>query len=149
MLAVGEVIPDFVMTDADGGPIERADLAGRWTLWFWFPKSNTPGCTAQATGLRDQAEAFADLDCQIIGASFDPTWMLRTFRDEHSLPFILVSDDTREVAVSVGAAADEDAPTPRRIAYLIDADLIVRVVYIVDNPEFFAEGVLDDLDEFT
>ncbi len=100
---------------------------------------------SRAEGLRDQYEAFEELGCQVYGASFDPPEVNAAFRARYELPFRLLTDQTHELAVQLGAAT-ETASVPQRIAHLVDPSGIVVQRYEVDDPEFFAEHVLDDLE---
>ncbi len=149
MLEAGELIPDFELVDHDGNSVRSSDLAGHWTLLYWYPKADTPGCTAQAQGLRDQIEAFEDLDCVVYGASFDDPGDNSSFRGKYDLRFTLLSDRNHEVAVAFGVVPDADSSHARRVAHLIRPDGLVAVRYLVEDPEFFAESVLDDLERLT
>lgn len=147
MLQPDDDLPDFVLTTVDNQAFTKDDLSDGWSLFFWFPKADTPGCTAQAIGLSDQKVAFDDIGCQVVGSSFDTPADMRAFRNSHGLQIILLSDERHEVAVAMGAADDITSTHPQRIAYLIDPTGVVRKTYKVDDPEFFAEEVLDDLED--
>lgn len=116
-------------------------------LLYWYPKADTPGCTAQAQGLRDQIEAFDELGCVVLGASFDTPAENRAFQQKYRLPFRLLSDVDRSAALLLGVVDTLDCSHPRRIAHLVDPGGVVVKRYEVEDPEFFAEGVLDDLEE--
>lgn len=146
-LRLGSPAPDFALPNQDGNIVRLRQFAGQWLLLYWYPKADTPGCTVQAEGLRDQREAFDDLGCTILGASFDEVADIKSFRDRYQLGFDLLSDATAEVGRSYEVAGDAgDVSHAERIAYLISPAQDVRVRYEVVDPEFFAETVLDDLD---
>lgn len=145
-LDVGSEYPRFDVVDHGGREFATGDVAGSWYLLYWYPKADTPGCTAQAQGLRDQIEAFDELGCRVLGASFDEPAENDAFRVKYSLPFPLLSDRDGTLARAVGAA-DEDTTHPRRIAHLVDPSGVVARAYDVEDPEFFAESVLDDLED--
>lgn len=149
MLQPGDTLPTFELADEENRPLSSADLLGTWTLLFWFPKANTPGCTAQAQGLSDQKDAFDQLGCRIVGVSFDKPDQLRSFRDDRGLRIRLACDRSRNAAIAMGAAASVEDTVPRRIAFLIDGNLTIRARYEVSDPEFFAEDVLDDLERLS
>ena len=129
----------------NGGDFTSDDVAGSWFLLYWYPKADTPGCTAQAQGLGDQIEAFDELGCRVLGASFDNPGDNAAFRTKYSLPFDLLSDSDGALARAVGAA-EAETTHPRRIAHLVDPAGLVARSYDVEDPEFFAESVLDDLE---
>ncbi len=72
MIEIGSPLPAFTLPDHAGTPTDSSILTGGWFLLFWYPRADTPGCTAQAEGLRDQIETFEELGCDVLGASFDP-----------------------------------------------------------------------------
>ena len=145
MIPPGQKAPSFELADHDEHRVSSDDLAGTWYLLYWYPKADTPGCTAQAQGIRDQIEAFDELGCVVLGASFDQPADNAAFRDKYNLPFRLLSDLDHSVAEAFGAA-DTDSTYAQRIAHLVGPDGTVIKAYEVDNPEFFAETVLDDLE---
>lgn len=148
MTAVGDAAPALDLVDQDGTPVHLRDLAGRWVLLYWYPKADTPGCTVQAKALRDQHSVFDGLGCTILGASFDPIEDLVAFRDRYGLPFDLLSDPERVAGRSFGVAGDDGSGAyADRIAFLIDPAGVVVRRYEVKDPEFFADEVLDDLDQ--
>jgi peroxiredoxin Q/BCP len=144
MLEAPAPYPSFRLTGDEGQVVDSADLAGAWFLVYWYPKADTPGCTAQAIGLRDQIDGFDDVPCRVLGVSYDPPDVNRAFAARHGLPFSLLTDADRRLAAAVGAAPDDRAH-PVRVAHLVDPTGTIRVAYDVTDPEFFAERVLDDL----
>jgi len=134
------------LPDQDGEKVSSGDLLGAWYLLYWYPMADTPGCTVQAEGLAAQIEAFDELGCEVLGASFDSPEANRNFRSKYRLPFRLLSDLDKSVARSFGAVGDSADAFASRIAHLVDpAGRVVRR-YDVEVPEFFAELVLDDLE---
>lgn len=138
-------LDDFDLPDHNGESV-RLPAMGTWTLLYWYPKANTPGCVAQAEGIRDNYEAFERAGCTVYGASFDPPGNNRAFRAKYRLPFSLLSDQGGEVARRQGAAGDGDR-VAKRVAMLVDPDGTVVTRYAVDDPTLFAEMVLDDLED--
>lgn len=146
MLQPGDPAPDFSLLDHAERRVTLRDLEAPYVLLYWYPKADTPGCTAQAENLRDQYEAFDDIGCIVLGASFDTPEDNRRFAEKYLLPFRLLSDTQHDVALQYGAAESPEQKYPRRIAHLIGAERTVLSTYVVDDPEFFAEAVLDDID---
>jgi len=142
----GTPLPPFALSDHEGSVVSTDALRGSWYLLYWYPKADTPGCTAQAIGLRDQQDAFDHHGCVILGASFDEATANAAFRERYSLTFRLLSDLDHSAAIAQGAA-DAATAHPRRIAHLVDPEGTVARNYDVEDPEFFAELVLDDLEQ--
>ncbi|HZO60778.1 MAG TPA: thioredoxin-dependent thiol peroxidase [Solirubrobacterales bacterium] len=98
----GRKAPSFKLRDQDGNTVSLADLAGRTVVLYFFPKANTPGCTAQACGIRDRMDDYDAADAIVVGVSRDDPGTLREFADEHDLPFTLLSDPDHKVAEKYG-----------------------------------------------
>lgn len=103
MAVEGEPAPPFTLTDDRGRDVSLADYAGRRLLIYFYPRAFTPGCTTEACDLRDRHEAFLQAGWQIVGISPDPPARLARFREEHHLPFPLLSDPDHRVAGAYGA----------------------------------------------
>jgi thioredoxin-dependent peroxiredoxin len=102
-LEVGDPAPDLVSRDENGDDVRLADLYGDgFTLVYFYPKADTPGCTAQACSLRDDFTQLASLAVRIIGVSTDrPEAQLR-FKEKYRLPFTLLADPDHRVAQAFG-----------------------------------------------
>ncbi|PSQ58464.1 hypothetical protein BRD18_05600 [Halobacteriales archaeon SW_7_71_33] len=98
MLNPGETAPAFELPNQDGETVRLSDHRGERVVLYFYPRANTSGCTTEATGFRDEHAAFRDLDAAVLGVSNDPTEDLRAFREEHDLPFDLLSDADGTVA---------------------------------------------------
>ncbi|MCA8965157.1 MAG: prolyl oligopeptidase family serine peptidase, partial [Planctomycetes bacterium] len=142
---IGEAVPDFACADEAGKVHKPADYRGKKLLIWFYPKADTPGCTTEACGLRDEFAAFNGRDVAILGVSFDNAADNAAFRSKHSLPFPLLCDTDRAVGVLFGAADDASAAMARRIAVLVDADGKVEQVWPRVDPRNFATTVLTSL----
>jgi peroxiredoxin Q/BCP len=80
-----------------GEEVSLSDFRGKTVVLYFYPKDNTPGCTAEACDFRDRHEEFADLDVVILGVSRDPVASHQKFAVKHGLPFLLLSDVDEEV----------------------------------------------------
>jgi peroxiredoxin Q/BCP len=103
----------------------------------------------QGQGLRDQAQQFADAQCDILGISFDTPAENLAFKQEHDFPFALLSDPTKEVGSRyqvLREADDKFVDYPQRISYLIDPDGLIVKSYLVSDPGGHAAAVLADLE---
>jgi len=99
-LEVGDRAPAFNLADQDGAKVKLSDFKGRKVLVFFYPKANTPGCTAQACGLRDVADQVGDT--AILGISPDQPDKQADFDMKHGLGFPLLSDPDHAVADKYG-----------------------------------------------
>jgi peroxiredoxin Q/BCP len=102
-LKVGDAAPEAASVDQDGKPVSLSGLYGKgWTLVYFYPKADTPGCTAEACSLRD---AFADLTKKgvtVIGVSADDPKEQKAFREKYHLPFTLLADSDKRVIKAFG-----------------------------------------------
>jgi peroxiredoxin Q/BCP len=102
-LEVGSAAPDFSLTANDGTRISLSDFLGkRNVVLYFYPKSDTPGCTAQACGFRDGFPAFESIDAVILGVSPDPVKKQAKFVDKYSLPFPILADPDHTVCEQFG-----------------------------------------------
>ncbi|HEX2575847.1 MAG TPA: peroxiredoxin [Aquihabitans sp.] len=148
MPEVGELAPPFSLANQRGEVVDLDQLRGSWVVLYWYPKADTPGCAAQAQGLRDQLAAFDELGARVVGASFDPVADLAAFAEKYDLSFDLVSDEDHQVGRAYGVAGpDGGRGHAERVAFVLDPGGVVRVRLIVGDPEFFADHVLDELEE--
>jgi peroxiredoxin Q/BCP len=98
MIDAGGPAPDFTLDDQDGTPVTLSDLRGRWTLVYFYPKADTPGCTAQACSARDHSADYEAANAVVLGVSPDSVEDLRKFADKYGLAFTLLSDPGGQVA---------------------------------------------------
>jgi len=102
-LAVGDIAPDFSLTDADGRTVSKADFAGRSFILYFYPKAASPGCTTEACDFRDNLSALAAAGFEVLGISPDDTESLKEFAAEEGLTFSLLSDEGAAVAKAYGS----------------------------------------------
>ena len=145
MLKAGDKFPAWQLVDQSGATVSSTDLAGRRYLLWFYPKAMTPGCTAEGQGLRDAYASFQAKGVAVYGVSFDPPADNARFVATEALPFKLLSDSQRTLAVQVGAADSADAAVARRISYLVGPDGVVLAAYDGVQPAGHAKQVLGDL----
>lgn len=102
-LTPGDPVPDFELLDADERPVSSMSLRGRRAVLYFYPAALTPGCTTQACDFRDNLAVLSGADVTVVGISPDEPAKLRRFRDEHALPFTLLSDPDHRVLEAFGA----------------------------------------------
>ncbi len=102
-LNVGDAPPDAASRDQDGQPVRLAELYGDgFTLVYFYPKADTPGCTAQACSLRDGFAQLQERGVRVIGVSSDSPAAQKRFAEKFRLPFTLLADEDHAVASAFG-----------------------------------------------
>ena len=129
-LKVGETIPRFTAKDTDGNDFDSANAVGQKPLVIYFyPKDNTPGCTAQACSFRDQYEDFKDLGAEVIGISSDSVASHQKFSKQFKLPFILLSDSDKKIRKLFGVPAGMFGLLPGRVTYVTDKNGVIQMIF--------------------
>jgi peroxiredoxin Q/BCP len=142
MLAVGSQAPDFELLDQDGQSHKLSSYLGKKVLIYFYPKDNTPGCTAEACALRDNFNELKAKNLVIFGISADTVASHKKFADQHGLPFTLLADPEKK-AVALYEA--DGAMFVSRISYLIDEQGKIMKVYPNVNPLNHAAEIMSDL----
>jgi peroxiredoxin Q/BCP len=145
LLKVGDPFPAWSLRDHTGAAVTSESLAGKPYLVWFYPKAQTPGCTAEGRGLRDHFTDFQARGVEIVGVSFDPPAANAEFVKAESFPFRLLSDTDHALARKVGAATSDTQPVATRISYLVGADGTVQQVYGEVTPATHAADVLNDV----
>lgn len=96
-LKIGTMLPVFSSTDQNEKSIVSQDLIGKKLVVYFYPKDNTPGCTAQACNIRDNYETLLANEIQILGVSADSLKSHQSFASKYELPFSLILDESKEV----------------------------------------------------
>jgi thioredoxin-dependent peroxiredoxin len=139
---VGKPAPDFTAVAQDGKSVHLAALHGHWTVLYFYPKDETPGCTREACSFRDAWQAIAKTGAILIGISADTNESHRAFVAHYNLPFLLVSDPDGSIGQSYGVPF---AGHHQRQTIVIGSDGTVRKVYRKVNVTEHAAQILDDL----
>jgi len=95
--------PDFTLNDSEGTPRHLKEFAGKWLVLYFYPKDDTPGCTAEACSLRDARDDIAALGAEVVGISRDDAGSHEKFKAKHSLNFTLLSDPGMKTITAYGA----------------------------------------------
>lgn len=96
-LHIGDKAPDFEGKDQDGKVVKLSDYQGKKVVIYFYPKDNTPGCTAQACNLRDNYPQLQEAGYEIIGISTDSEASHQKFKEKQQLPFTLIADEDRVI----------------------------------------------------
>jgi thioredoxin-dependent peroxiredoxin len=102
MLKVGDQLPQFEGTNQDGVTINSKNLIGRKLVVFFYPKANTPGCTAEACNLRDNHTELKKRGFQLLGVSADTVKSQKNFSEKYELPFDIIADETHDIIEKFG-----------------------------------------------
>jgi peroxiredoxin Q/BCP len=126
---IGDPAPDFALPDQSGNTISLSEFRGKSCIvLFFYPKDETPGCTAEACAFRDSYEVFQDAGAEVIGISSDPVDSHREFASHHNLPFLLLSDEGGKVRKTYGVSSTLGI-LPGRVTYVIDTEGLVRHIF--------------------
>ena len=101
-LKVGNKAPDFTLFDGDGNKVKLSDFKGKKVVLYFYPKDNTSGCTKEACEFRDSYATFGKADTVILGVSPDSQKSHQNFSAKYELPFTLLSDPDKKVAMKYG-----------------------------------------------
>ncbi|MBW8241564.1 thioredoxin-dependent thiol peroxidase [Muricauda oceani] len=102
MLKVGDKVPDFSAKDQDGNTINLSDYKGKKLVVFFYPKANTPGCTAEACNLRDNYKELQGEGYELLGVSADSEKKQSNFKNKYEFPFPLLADEDHTVINTFG-----------------------------------------------
>lgn len=94
---VGEFVEDFTLPDQDGAPVTLSNFLGKPVVLFFFPKADTPGCTVEACGFRDQFAAIEAAGAAVFGISRDTVSAQKKFKDKYDLPYTLLADKDQKL----------------------------------------------------
>ncbi len=125
-LQVGQTAPDFTLPDENGKPVKLSSFRGKKVILYFYPKDDTPGCTAQACGFRDNYLDIQEKNGVVIGVSPDDAQSHQKFRTKYNLPFILLSDLDHSVAEKYNAWGEK--------SYMGKTyDGVIRAHYVIDE----------------
>jgi peroxiredoxin Q/BCP len=122
---VGQPAPEFTLPDQDGGSVSLSSLKGGWVVAYFYPKDDTPGCTAESCSFRDSFEEFTDAGARVVGISSDSVESHKAFATKHNLPFTLLADTDGSVRKAFGVGKTLGL-IPGRVTYVLDPEGVVR-----------------------
>jgi peroxiredoxin Q/BCP len=141
-LKVGDPAPAVKLTLQNGNTIDLAGLKGKQVAVYFYPKDDTPGCTVEAQGIRDQWEAFQKAGIEVFGVSMQDAASHTAFIEKHKLPFNLVVDADKKVTESFGVPV-RGGEFASRHTFLIGADGNIKQVWREVTPAEHARQVLE------
>ena len=122
MLEQGTKAPSFSVKDHNGNTVSLADFAGKKVVLWFYPKADTPGCTIEGKGFRDDYEKFTEKNTVILGVSLDNETDNKAFAEKFNFPYPLLCDVNHEIALAYKAVKGPQDEYASRISYVIDAN---------------------------
>lgn len=150
MVEEGHEAPDFELTSEAGERVRLSQFRGKTVVLYFYPRDDTPGCTAQACGIRDSYEDFEQRGAVVLGVSPDEESSHVKFKQKYGLPFTLLADPEHEVAEQYGVWGERKYMGKtymgvERSTFLIDEDGRIAKVMRRVKPDTHASQVLEAL----
>jgi len=136
--------PEFTSLSTMGDVVKLNDYTGKKVVLYFYPKDDTPGCTIEACGLRDQYEKIRELGAEVLGVSVDNVLSHQHFTQKFSLPFQLVADSDKSITKAYGVL-NEKSNMARRVTFIIDEKGIVEKVFDPVKADAHTQQVIDAL----
>ena len=134
MLEVGTQAPDFSVKDHNGNAVSLSDFGGKKVILWFYPKADTPGCTMEGKGFRDDYAKFTEKNAVVLGVSLDNEADNKAFAGKFDFPYPLLCDVNREIALAYHAVKNPDDQHASRITYVIGGDgKILEAIEQVDT----------------
>ena len=154
MVEEGKQAPDFELTNDAGETVRLSELRGQPVVLYFYPKDDTPGCTAQACAIRDAWSDFRDAGAVVLGVSGDDAASKAKFKEKFDLPFTLLADEDHAVAETYGTWVEKTNYGKtywgiERSTFVIDAEGRVAKIMRSVKPDTHAERVLAALGSTT
>lgn len=135
----GDKAPDFTAKDQNGKTVSLSDFKGKNVILYFYPKDDTPGCTAEACSFRDNYQSLLGKGFAVIGVSTDDEKSHKKFESKYSLPFPLIADPDKQIVESYGVWVEKNMYGKKymgtaRTTFLIDTNgTIAKVIDKVDT----------------
>ena len=141
-LKVGGKAPEITLLSDQGKKVSLMDFRGKKVVLYFYPKDDTPGCTKEACGLRDDFSAFRDLKATVIGVSYDSIESHKKFIKKHNLPFLLASDQDKSLSKAFGVSG---ILFPDRSTFIIGRNQTILYANPSVNPRTHSQEIRDAL----
>ncbi len=146
-LKEGDKAPPFSVLTDTGGKVSLADYTGKNVILYFYPKDDTPGCTKEACGFRDDFAAFKKKGAVILGVSTDPVKAHKKFVEKFKLPFTLLADEGKEIVNAYGVWGEKTFMGRKyqgthRVTFLIGPDGKIKKIWPTVKPEEHPQEVL-------
>ena len=141
---VGMTAPDFTAPITTGKTIRLKDYRGKKVVLYFYPRDDTPGCTVESCGLRDEYQKIRELGAEVLGVSVDSIGSHQKFTEKYHLPFQLVADTDQNITRTYGVLNDKST-TARRVTFLIDEQGMIIKIFQTVKPAEHPQEILDAL----
>lgn len=131
-VAIGDTAPDFTSIDQHGQPVKLSDYRGRKVVIYFYPKDDTPGCTAQACSLRDNHVGLRAAGYEVLGVSIDDQKSHQKFAAKYDLPFTLVADTDKAIVEAYGVWQEKSMYGRKYMG-------TVRTTFVIDENGFITD----------
>lgn len=147
-LKEGDKAPDFTANDQNGKTVSLADYRGKNVILYFYPKDDTPGCTAESCDFRDNYQSLLGKGYEVIGVSTDDEKSHKKFETKYSLPFTLIADSSHEIVEAYGVWVEKNMYGKKymgtaRTTFIIDAEGIIKHVIAKVDTKASSQQVLD------
>ena len=148
-LNIGDKAPEVLGVNENGDTVRLSDFAGKKLVLYFYPKDNTPGCTAEACSLRDGMNELQDAGYVVLGVSKDSAKSHQNFKEKHNLPFSLIADTEHILSESLGTWGEKKMYGKTTIGmirktFIINEDgIIIDIINKVDTKNA-ASQILDE-----
>lgn len=122
----GKKAPAFKCNNQDGKLVSLKDFAGKKLVLYFYPKADTPGCTAESCNLTDNYKALKKAGYEVLGVSADEEKKQKKFKDKYKMPFDLLADTDNKVSIAYGVWAEKSMYGRKYMG-------IVRTTFIIDE----------------
>lgn len=151
-LDVGHKVPDFIVKDDQENHFSSKNLLDQWTVMYFYPKDNTPGCTQESCDFRDRLTALKKAGAQVVGISKDSIDSHKKFKEKYYLPFPLLSDEDGKLCDLFDVVQEKRMFGRKymgilRSTYLIDPEGVVRKIWRKVKVRGHVEDVIVALNE--
>ncbi|HZS45144.1 MAG TPA: thioredoxin-dependent thiol peroxidase [Blastocatellia bacterium] len=149
-LSVGDKAPTFSLKNSEGKTVKLSDFKGQKVVVYFYPKDDTPGCTKEACGFRDDISQFNKKGIEVVGISPDDTASHQKFATKYDLPFTLLADPSHEVAEKYGVWAEKNMYGKKywgikRTTFVVDEDGRIQEIFGKVNTDTHSKDVLNTI----
>lgn len=147
-LTAGDKAPDFTAKDQNGKTVSLANFKGKTVILYFYPKDDTPGCTAEACDFRDNYQSLVGKGFEVIGVSTDDEKSHKKFETKYSLPFPLIADTDHNIVEAYGVWGEKNMYGKKymgtvRTTFIIDGDGVIKQVIDKVDTKAASQQVLD------
>ena len=147
-LKEGDKAPDFTAKDQNGKMVSLTDFKGKTVILYFYPKDDTPGCTAEACDFRDNYQSLLGKGFEVIGVSTDDEKSHKKFETKFNLPFPLIADTGKEIVEAYGVWVEKNMYGKKymgtaRTTFIINADGVIQKIIEKVDTKASSQQVLD------